>query len=143
MIEFDIQKYWIEGKAKKNCFIMYSRDLTTSLAESQTNNNWSWFSDLDQTSSVPRIEVAKVEWVAWLEVVGNFEMENLIPNSFYEVVFVVKLVDRAQGWEVPVNFKLVLPTEETKERQENMNQLERNRWVEILVGEFRTSPEYN
>lgn len=84
-----------------------------------------------------------MEWVAWLEVVGNFEMENLTPNSSYEVVFVVKLVDPAQGWEVPVNFKLVLPTEETKEQQENMNLLGRNRWVEILVGEFRTSPEYN
>lgn len=69
-------------------------------------------------------------------------MENLTPNSLYEVVFVVKLVDPAQGWEVPVNFKPVLPTGETKERQENMTMLGRNRWVEILAGEFRTSPEY-
>ncbi|CAH2078497.1 unnamed protein product, partial [Thlaspi arvense] len=127
------QKYWIEGKAKKNCF-MYARDLTISLAESQTDNNWSWFSDLDQISSGASIEVAKLEWVAWLEVVGVFETENLTPNSLYEVVFVVKLIDPAQGWEVPVNFKLVLPTGETKERQENMNLLGRNRWMEILVG---------
>lgn len=49
-MEFDIQKYWIEGKAKKNCFMLYARDLAISLAEFQTNNNWSWFSDLDQTS---------------------------------------------------------------------------------------------
>ncbi|CAF2148684.1 unnamed protein product [Brassica rapa subsp. trilocularis] len=136
------QKYWIEGKAKKNCFMLYARDLAISLAEFQTNNNWSWFTDIDQTSSDARIEVAKLEWVAWLEVFGNFEMENLTPNSLYEVVFVVKLVDPAQGWEVPVYFKLVLPTGETKERQENMTMLGRNRWVEILAGEFRTSPEY-
>ncbi|KAG2249205.1 hypothetical protein Bca52824_088833 [Brassica carinata] len=141
-MEFDIQKYWIEGKAKKNCFMLYARDLAISLAEFQTNNNWSWFSDLDQTSSDAGVEVAKLEWVAWLEVFGNFEMENLTPNTLYEVVFVVKLVDPTQGWEVPVNFKLVLPTGETKERQENMIMLGRNRWIEILAGEFRTSPEY-
>lgn len=50
MMEFDIQKYWIEGKAKKNCFMLYARDLAISLAEFQTNNNWSWFTDIDQTS---------------------------------------------------------------------------------------------
>ncbi|KAH0901685.1 hypothetical protein HID58_041188 [Brassica napus] len=122
--------------------MLYARDIAISLAEFQTNNNWSWFTDIDQTSSDARIEVAKLEWVAWLEVFGNFEMENLTPNSLYEVVFVVKLVDPAQGWEVPVNFKPVLPTGETKERQENMTMLGRNRWVEILAGEFRTSPEY-
>ncbi|KAF8102923.1 hypothetical protein N665_0190s0040 [Sinapis alba] len=142
-MEFVIQKYWIEGKAKKNCFMLYARDPTISLAEPQTNYNWSWFSDLDQASypgfkllvktivylqvfilslyifvnSDERIEVAKVEWVAWLEVVGNFEMENLTLNSLYEVVFVVKLIDPVQ--------------EETKERQENMNMLGRNCWVNM------------
>uniref|UniRef100_A0A1J3CC87 Protein PHLOEM PROTEIN 2-LIKE A2 n=1 Tax=Noccaea caerulescens TaxID=107243 RepID=A0A1J3CC87_NOCCA len=136
------QKYWIEGRAKKNCFMLYARGLTISLAESQTNNYWIWFSDLDQTSSDAIIEFAKLEWVAWLEVVGIFETENLTPNCLYEVVFVVKLIDPSQGWEVPVNFKLVLPTGEIKERKENMNLLERNRWMEIPVGEFRTSPEY-
>ncbi|KAF3533094.1 hypothetical protein DY000_02037521 [Brassica cretica] len=64
LMEFDIQKYWIEGKAKKNCFMLYARDLAISLAEFQTNNNWSWFSDLDQTSSDAGVEVAKLEWVA-------------------------------------------------------------------------------
>ncbi|CAA7054827.1 unnamed protein product [Microthlaspi erraticum] len=88
------------------------------------------------------VEFAKLEWVAWLEVVGVFETENLTPNCLYVVVFVVKLIDPSQGWEVPVNFKLVLPTGETKERQENMNLLGRNQWMEIPVGEFKTSPEY-
>lgn len=73
--------------------------------------------------------------------VGKFETGNLTPSNLYEVVFVVKLVDPAQGWEVPVNFKLVLPTGETKERQEDMNLLS-SRWVEIPVGDFRASPEY-
>nr|VDD48969.1 unnamed protein product [Brassica oleracea] len=45
------QKYWIEGKAKKNCFMLYARDLAISLAEFQTNNNWSWFTDIDQTNN--------------------------------------------------------------------------------------------
>lgn len=89
-----------------------------------------------------KIEVAKTERVAWLEVVGKFETEKLTPNSLYEVLFVVKLIDSAKGWDYRVNFKLVLPTGETKERRENMNMLERNRWVEIPVGEFRTSPEH-
>ncbi|EOA17910.1 hypothetical protein CARUB_v10006319mg [Capsella rubella] len=87
------------------------------------------------------IEVAKTERVAWLEVVGKFEAEKLTPNSLYEVAFVVKLLDSAKGWGYRVNFKLVLPTRETKERRENMNMLEKNRWVEIPAGEFRTSPE--
>ncbi|CAE6186964.1 unnamed protein product [Arabidopsis arenosa] len=128
-----------EVKAKKNCFMLYARDLSITWAESQTNKHWSWFSDLDQTS---RTEVAKMERVAWLEVVGNFETEKLNSNSLYEVVFVVKIIDSAKGWDFRVNFKLVLPTGETKERRENVNLLERNRWVEIPAGEFMTSPEH-
>lgn len=50
MMECLIQKYWIEGKGKKNCFMLYARDLKISLAESQTNNHWTWLSDIDQTS---------------------------------------------------------------------------------------------
>jgi hypothetical protein len=83
-----------------------------------------------------------MERVAWLEVVGKFETEKLTPNSLYEVVFVVKLIDSAKGWDFRVNFKLVLPTGETKERRENVNLLERNKWVEIPAGEFMISPEH-
>ncbi|EFH46223.1 hypothetical protein ARALYDRAFT_492885 [Arabidopsis lyrata subsp. lyrata] len=83
-----------------------------------------------------------MERVAWLEVVGNFETEKLTPNSLYEVVFVVKLIDSAKGWDFRVNFKLVLPTGETKERREHVNLLERNQWVEIPAGEFTTLPEH-
>ncbi|AEE84233.2 lectin-like protein [Arabidopsis thaliana] len=145
MLESLIQKNLIEedeGKAKKNCFMLYARDLSITWAESQTNKYWSWFSDLDQTSSDVRTEVAKMERVAWLEVVGKFETEKLTPNSLYEVVFVVKLIDSAKGWDFRVNFKLVLPTGETKERRENVNLLERNKWVEIPAGEFMISPEH-
>ncbi|KAG7621118.1 Phloem protein 2-like [Arabidopsis suecica] len=131
-----------EGKAKKNCSMLYARDLSITWAESHTNKYWSWFSDLDQTSSDVRTEVAKMERVAWLEVVGKFETEKLTPNSLYEVVFVVKLIDSAKGWDFRVNFKLVLPTGETKERRENVNLLERNKWVEIPAGEFMISPEH-
>ncbi|XP_019087831.1 PREDICTED: protein PHLOEM PROTEIN 2-LIKE A2-like isoform X2 [Camelina sativa] len=131
-----------EGKSKKNSFMLYARDLSITWAGSQSNKFWSWFSDPDQTSSDVRIEVAKTERVAWLEVVGKFETEKLTPNSLYEVVFVVKLIDSAKGWGYRVNFKLVLPTGDTKERRENLNMLERNRWVEILAGEFRTTPEH-
>ncbi|XP_019089747.1 PREDICTED: protein PHLOEM PROTEIN 2-LIKE A1-like isoform X3 [Camelina sativa] len=116
-----------EGKSKKNSFMLYARDLSITWAGPQSNKFWSWFSDPDQTSSDVRIEVAKTERVAWLEVVGKFETEKLTPNSLYEVVFVVKLIDSAKGWGYRVNFKLVLPTGETKERRENLNMLERNR----------------
>ncbi|XP_020874013.1 protein PHLOEM PROTEIN 2-LIKE A2 [Arabidopsis lyrata subsp. lyrata] len=131
-----------ECKAKKNCFMLNARELSITWAESQTNKYWSWFSDLDQTSSDVGTEVAKMERVAWLEVVGNFETEKLTPNSLYEVVFVVKLIDSAKGWDFRVNFKLVLPTGETKERREHVNLLERNQWVEIPAGEFTTLPEH-
>ncbi|XP_019089745.1 PREDICTED: protein PHLOEM PROTEIN 2-LIKE A1-like isoform X1 [Camelina sativa] len=130
IMEFLIQKNLIEddeGKSKKNSFMLYARDLSITWAGPQSNKFWSWFSDPDQTSSDVRIEVAKTERVAWLEVVGKFETEKLTPNSLYEVVFVVKLIDSAKGWGYRVNFKLVLPTGETKERRENLNMLERNR----------------
>lgn len=57
----------------------------------------------------------------------------------YQVVFVVKLRDPAYGWDVPVNLRLTLPDGSKKERKENFIEKQRERWIEIPVGELKTT----
>ena len=45
------------------------------------------------------------------------------------------LKDQAQGWEVPVNVRLVLPGGKIQQRKENLLEKPRARWIEIPVGE--------
>lgn len=47
----------------------------------------------------------------------------------------------ARGWKIPVNVALNLPDGSKQERKVSMLQQPKEQWMEIPVGEFRTSPE--
>lgn len=87
------------------------------------------------------IEVAQLKRVCWLEVLGKFDTRKLSPGILYEVSFVVMLKDPAQGWEVPVNVRLVLPGGKKQEHKENLMEKLRVRRIEIPVGEFVASAQ--
>lgn len=87
------------------------------------------------------VDVAELLDVCWLEVHGKFDTTKLSPGILYEVTFVVMLKDPAYGWEVPVNFRLILPNGIKHEHKENLVTKPRAQWIEIPVGEFKTSPE--
>ncbi|KAG6398158.1 hypothetical protein SASPL_139613 [Salvia splendens] len=87
------------------------------------------------------LQLLNFSMFAWLEVHGRFEAANLSPGRLYEIVFVVMLKDPAYGWEDPVNLRLTLPDGTRQERKENLMEKPRGRWIDIPVGEFKSSTE--
>ena len=76
--------------------------------------------------------------VCWLEVHGKFDTRKLSLGILYQVSFIVMLKDSAQGWEVPINVRLVLPGGKKQQHKENLNEKLRECWIEIPVGELGT-----
>ena len=87
------------------------------------------------------VDVAELLDVCWLEIYGKFNTKMLSPGILYEVVFVVKLKDPAYGWAVPVNVSLLLPNGYKHEHKEKLQTKPRERWIEVRVYEYITSPE--
>ncbi|KAA8544785.1 hypothetical protein F0562_019511 [Nyssa sinensis] len=132
-----IVKYWVERKSNNNCFMLFARDLLITWSDDIRYWHWTY---LNETSDV-LIDVAELLDVCWLEVRGKFQTVKLSQGIMYEVVFVVMLKDPAYGWEVPVILRLTLPDGSTQEHKENLMEKPRGRWIEIPVGEFRTTAE--
>ncbi|CAN1282004.1 Protein PHLOEM PROTEIN 2-LIKE A1 [Linum perenne] len=132
-------KYWVDKNSNSNCFTLFARDLLITWADDP--RYWHW-PCVAETRDV-RVEAAEVLAVCWLEVHGNFDTAKLSPVTLYEVVYEIMLKDTAVGWEVPVNFRLTLPNGVKQEHKENMMTKPRMQWVEIPVGEFRTSSDKN
>lgn len=63
-------------------------------------------------------------------------MANLAPGYAYEVLYILRLGKYAEGWAIPVNFQLTLPEGITYNRTQVLNDNPREKWLEILVGEF-------
>ncbi|GAV64363.1 PP2 domain-containing protein [Cephalotus follicularis] len=131
------KKYWVEKKFNKNCFMLFARDLLITWSEN--NRFWHWCS-LKESSDVV-VDVAELENVCWLEVHGKMETTKLSPETMYEVAFVIMMKDPAYGWEVPVNLRLTLPNGNKQEHKESLMIKPRGQWVEIPVGQFKTSSE--
>ena len=83
--------------------------------------------------------MAKLKKVCWLEVRGKFDIRKLLPGILYQVSFLIMLEDSSEGWEVPINVRLVLPGGKRQQHKVNLNEKLRENWMEILVGEFVAS----
>lgn len=83
--------------------------------------------------------MAELKRVCWLEVHGKFDTRKLSPGILYQVSFIIMLKDPAQGWELPVNVRLVLPGGKKQQHKENLMEKLRARWIEVPVGEFVVS----
>ncbi|KAJ4960174.1 hypothetical protein NE237_020084 [Protea cynaroides] len=131
------QKYWIDGKTGYNCFMVFARDL--SITWGNDNRYWNWAS-FQETSNV-FVDIASLTNVCWLEVRGKLDTSNLSPGVKYVVTFVISLKNTANGWNVPVNFELILPDGTKQERKEDFPSKPKGQLLEILVGEFETGRE--
>ncbi|XP_027347248.1 uncharacterized protein PHLOEM PROTEIN 2-LIKE A4-like [Abrus precatorius] len=128
------KKYWVEKKSNGNCFMLYARSLSITWAEN--HGYWKWVQQKEASGTM--IEIAELKRVCWLEVHGKFDTRKLSPGILYQVSFVVMLKDWAEGWEIPINFRLVLPG--GKKQQHNEILMEKfGGWIEIPVGEFVAS----
>lgn len=82
-------------------------------------------------------EVAKLRSpVIVLNVSGTFNTEDLCPRLTYTIRYVIMLDDSVS---VEVMHSLfLLPNGKFQERRHNLNDKPRNKWIEILIGEFDT-----
>ncbi|KAF7841428.1 protein PHLOEM PROTEIN 2-LIKE A1-like [Senna tora] len=123
-------------KSNNNCFMLYARALSITWVD--TEKYWRWVS-LEESNGA-MMEVAELEKVCWLEVHGRLDTRKLSPGILYEVSFHVMLKHTAQGWEVPINMRLVLPGGKIKqEHKENLKDKMRGSWMDIPVGQFIAS----
>ncbi|XP_004505320.1 protein PHLOEM PROTEIN 2-LIKE A1-like [Cicer arietinum] len=134
-LDHKTKKYWVEKKCNANCFMLYARALSITWGENQIY--WKWIQQKDASGSVT--EVAELKSVCWLEVHGKFDTRKLSPGILYQVSFVIMLKDPAEGWELPVNVRLVLPGGKNQLHKESLIDKLRARWIEIPVGEFVAS----
>ncbi|XP_028759288.1 protein PHLOEM PROTEIN 2-LIKE A1-like [Neltuma alba] len=119
-------------KLNCNCLMLYARAL--SITGGEDNRYWKWIQH--QESSGTMIEAAELERMCRLEVHGRLDTRKLTPRVLYEVCFHVMLKDPAEGGEVPVNVRLVLPGGKKEEHKENLISKMRAQWMEIPVGRF-------
>nr|XP_027088996.1 lectin-like [Coffea arabica]XP_027088997.1 lectin-like [Coffea arabica] len=133
------KKYWIDRTSKRNCFMLYARNLSITWAEDRSCWHWPFIKE----SSDVTLVAAELLNVCWLEIHGWFNTVNLTPRTLYQVVFVLMLKDPAYGWGIPVNFRLILADGSRQEHRENMMDKPRGKWIEVLAGEFETLPENN
>ncbi|ESW29784.1 hypothetical protein PHAVU_002G098900 [Phaseolus vulgaris] len=129
------KKYWVEKKSNSNCFVLYARALSITWAENQ--NYWRWEQQKEESGTM--IELARLKMVCWLEVHGKFDIGMVSPGILYQVSFIVMLKDSAEGWELPINVRLVLPGGRKQQHKENLMEKSRERWIEVPVGEFVAS----
>ncbi|MCD7448345.1 hypothetical protein HAX54_040791 [Datura stramonium] len=132
------KKYWIDRANKANCFMLYAKDLSITWGED--DRYWNWV-DIKETSD-ENILAAELKSVCWLEVCGRFETAALTPETLYEVLFVVKVKENADGLE-SITLRLIIPNKSSKDVTVNlMNVTEREKWIEVTVGELFTSNEF-
>ncbi|RDX64761.1 Protein PHLOEM PROTEIN 2-LIKE A1, partial [Mucuna pruriens] len=134
-------------KSNANCFMLYAKALSITWGE--TSHYWQWIQQKEERyTSITNIifyhtgtmiEVAKLLRVCWLEVRGKFDAEKLSPGIIYQVSFIVMLKNSGDGWDDPINFRLVLPGGKKVEKRECLKEKPRDKWTEIQVGEFEAS----
>lgn len=91
------------------------------------------------------IEIATLNEVYWMDIRGTFHTRKLTPEIKYEVVFVVKIEETANGWEEPVNvdMKVVMAdkSEIVQEKTIYLDDCVCDEWVDIKVGDFVAPPK--
>ncbi|XP_021298090.1 uncharacterized protein LOC110427046 isoform X2 [Herrania umbratica] len=132
------EKYWVDKKLNKYCFMLFARDFSITWAEDHRYWRWSY---QRETNSDVLIDVAELLDVCWLEMHVSINVKRLSPKTLYGVVFVFKLTDKAYGWNIPVNFGFTLPNGHKVEHKEVLMTKPRGVWTEIHIGEFTTSSE--
>ncbi|EOY25647.1 Cysteine/Histidine-rich C1 domain family protein [Theobroma cacao] len=132
------EKYWVDKKLHKYCFMLFARDFSITWAED--HRYWRWSYQRERNSDV-LIDVAELLDVCWLEMHVSINVKKLSAKTLYGVVFVFKLTDKAYGWGIPVTFGFTLPNGYKVEHKEILMTKPIGVWTEIHIGEFTTSSE--
>ncbi|CAH2046377.1 unnamed protein product [Thlaspi arvense] len=128
----------VEGNADSS--MIYARKI--QIAHSDNPENWTW-SSIHEAPNEVAIATMKEEY--WTNITGNFNTRKLTPETKYEVVFVVKLEENADGWHEPVKLNLKMVMHDKREfLQEQVVYLDTykddDEWVDIKAGDFVAPP---
>ncbi|XP_044496832.1 protein PHLOEM PROTEIN 2-LIKE A1-like [Mangifera indica] len=121
------KKFWVDKLTQKIFFVLFAK----SLSYLKPN----WIVQPISTASTSRLEEFKLQESHILmieevilqesnsfEVKGKFNTCNLSPLTFYKVSFLIRMEKQAQGWEDPVNLRLVHPDGREEERREMLQE---------------------
>uniref|UniRef100_A0A1D1YYU8 Protein PHLOEM PROTEIN 2-LIKE A1 n=1 Tax=Anthurium amnicola TaxID=1678845 RepID=A0A1D1YYU8_9ARAE len=130
------KKFWVDEKSGCNCFTLFAREL--SITWGNDKRYWEWYSW--QEARFATVEVARLLKVVWLEIDGKFDISYLTPGATYQLSFLVLMIDDpSNGWDVPVNLSLTVPTGNKQTCQVEMKDKPKEQWLELVVGEFKTT----
>ena len=88
------------------------------------------------------IEVAELIDVWRLEISGKIWTVDLSPGTLYEVVLVIKIREDNNTSDFILKLTLVPPDERfVQQRLEKLDKMPLEKWIEIVVGEFKMSPQ--
>ncbi|KAJ4702542.1 Phloem protein 2-like protein [Melia azedarach] len=117
----------------QSCFTLDAQEL--KIAHGDDKRYWKWI-QVEDPCSGELVDAAELIKVCYLDVRGEFDTCFLEPGTCYEVAFVIKKMECAEGWECPVKLGLTIPHEFKEERLECFSRLPTNKWKEVPVGLF-------
>uniref|UniRef100_A0A565C2W1 Uncharacterized protein n=2 Tax=Arabis nemorensis TaxID=586526 RepID=A0A565C2W1_9BRAS len=135
-------QFWVLKRQNDEVFKINARAL--SITWSDNSEYWSWVPLPNEKPNEEVVEAAVLNMVCWLDVSGKFDTKNLRLGTKYEVIFMVKLEDTANGWDwEPVKLKLVMPngSETPEEHSVSFVEYIGKQWIDIPAGEFMMSKE--
>ncbi|KAF5954284.1 hypothetical protein HYC85_007140, partial [Camellia sinensis] len=131
----DVNKYFVDKKSNKNCFVLFAREL--NICWNEDPQYWRW-TTLKETSG-EEIEVAEPLQVCWLDIRGQFNGAiDLSPGIVYEIVFVVRMT---KYQDFSLRLTIVLPNSKKLTCNGSLNEKPLGSWFDIQLGEFKMSPE--
>lgn len=141
LLENNTQKFWVDKKLHKNCFLVVPRPTDSEWLINE--QHWTWIPVKEKCfGGLVDIRVPDLKKLSWLEVGGKFKTSALSPKTEYEVAYVVKLKrNNDYPWPLPVNLELDVPNRPKQIRMENMDEKPKEKWLKFRVGEFRLGPE--
>lgn len=128
--------FWLERSTARIGYMLSAREL--SIVWGNDQRYWRWVTRDDSRFD----ELASLLAVCWLEVRGQIDCRVLSAGAEYRVVFVLKFVQYAQGWnERPVKFSVTTPEGEERESEQRLMECQRRvnsgGWMEVAAGEFK------
>ncbi|KAJ4702550.1 Phloem protein 2-like protein [Melia azedarach] len=121
---------------KKDFIVLYARDMNIAWGDDKRYWNWIKEKDIYSNGFVDDAELIKV---CYLDARKKFDTSILDPGTKYEVAFATMVKDNAEGFDHPVKLGLVIPNVIEEERKVDFSKLEKNKWLEIPVGQFIAS----
>lgn len=132
-------KYWVDPQGNKICWMVLGKGLYITWGDD--SEYWKWTEEGEPCYRGPKnVLIAELKRICGLEIRGTCKTTTLSPKTTYGIDITVKMRPQSQGWEAPVSLSLTLPDGHKQERVEYLGVLEKDKWLDIRIGTFETTP---